>query len=137
MFTHWRNKRSFFISKKEYLAGIRHLRFNKSALTKYVLDNEHSMDGTNAKILDFELDFTKRWFIELYFINQIPNTTNYKHDNKFPSSTSNTMKLYCCFSRSANLSLLFEFCNNFCVNVKFILLRDSLIYRKLAFKFAS
>ena len=50
-----------------------------------VFDNEHSMDWTNAKILDFELDFTKRRFIESYFINQIPNTMNDKQNDKFPS----------------------------------------------------
>ena len=36
-------KRSFSIRKKEHLAGIRHLRFDKSALTKHVFDHEHSM----------------------------------------------------------------------------------------------
>ena len=56
-------KRSFSIHKKEHLADIRHLRFDKSALTEHVFGNEHSMDWTNAKILDFELDFTKRRFI--------------------------------------------------------------------------
>ena len=44
-------------------------------------DIEHSMDWTNAKILDFELDFTKRRFIESYFINQIPNTMNDKQND--------------------------------------------------------
>ena len=43
------------------------------------------MDRTNAKILDFELDFTKRRFIESYFINQIPDTMNDKQNGKFPS----------------------------------------------------
>ena len=37
-------KRSFSIPKKEHLADIRHLRFDKSAPTKHVFDNEHSMD---------------------------------------------------------------------------------------------
>ena len=50
-----------------------------------MLDNEHFMDWTNAKILDFELDFTKSRFIESYFINQIPNTINDKQNIKFPS----------------------------------------------------
>ena len=84
-------KRSFSIRKKEHLADIRHLRFDKSALTKHVFDNEHSMDWTNAKILDFELDFTKRRFIESYFINQIPNTMNDKQNDKFPSIYSATL----------------------------------------------
>ena len=75
-------KRSFSIRKKEHLADIRRLRFDKSALTKHVFDNERSMDWTNAKILDFELDFTKRRFIESYFINQIPNTMNDKQNDK-------------------------------------------------------
>ena len=87
-------KRSFSIRKKEHLSDIRHLWFDKSALTKHVFDSEHSMDWTTAKILDFELDFTKRWFIELYFINQIPNTMNDKQNDKFPciySAISNPM----------------------------------------------
>ena len=39
-------KRSFSIRKKEHLADIRHLRFDKSALTKHVFDNEqfHGLD---------------------------------------------------------------------------------------------
>ena len=72
--------RSFSITQKEHLADIRHLRFDKSALTKHVFDNDYSMDWTNGKILDFELDFTKRRFIELYFINQTPNTMNDKQN---------------------------------------------------------
>ena len=84
-------KRSFSIRKKEHLADIRHQRFDKSALTKHVFDNEHSMDWTNAKILDFKLDFTKRRFIESYFINQIPNTMNDKQNDKFPSIYSATL----------------------------------------------
>ena len=86
-----KTKRSFSIRKKEHLADIRHLRFDKSALTKHVFDNEHSMDWTNAKILDFELDFTKRRFIESYFITQIPNTMNDKQNDKFPSIYSATL----------------------------------------------
>ena len=59
-----KKKRSFSIRKTEHLADIRHLGFDKSVLTKHVFDYKHSMDWTNAKILDFELDFTKHWFIE-------------------------------------------------------------------------
>ena len=40
------------------------------------------MDRTNAKILDFLLDFTKHLFIESYFINQNPNSMNVKQNNK-------------------------------------------------------
>ena len=71
---------------------IRHLRFDKSALTKHVFDNEHSVDWANAKILNFELDFAKRRFIESYFINQIPNTMNDKQNGKFPSIYSATLR---------------------------------------------
>ena len=52
-------KRSVSIRKKEHLTDIHHLRFDKLALTKHVFDKERSMDWTNAKILDFKLDFTK------------------------------------------------------------------------------
>ena len=38
----------FSIRKKEHLADIRHLRFDKSALTKHVFVNEHSMDWINS-----------------------------------------------------------------------------------------
>ena len=78
-------KRSFSIRKKEHLVDIRHLRFDWSAPTKQVFDNEHSMDWANAKILDFKLDFAKHRFIESYFINQISNTLNDKQNDKFPS----------------------------------------------------
>jgi len=54
--------------KKEGIADIKHLRFEISALTKHVMDNEHSINWTNAKIIEFELDFTKRQFLESYFI---------------------------------------------------------------------
>ena len=120
-------KRSFPICKKEHLADIRHLRFDKSALTKHVFDNEHSMDWTNAKILDFELDFTKRRFIESYFINQIPNTMNDKQNDKFPSIYSATLlqttwRNIIVFSRSANLSVFrFQFV------IIFALTYDSLV----------
>ena len=43
------------------------------------------MDWTYSEILDFELEFRKRRFIELYFINQISNTMNDKQNEKFPS----------------------------------------------------
>ena len=49
------------------------------------------MDWTNAKILDFELDFTKRRFIESYFINQIPYTMNGKQNDKIPSIYAATL----------------------------------------------
>ena len=83
--------RSFSIHKKEHLADIPHLRLDKTALTKHVFDHYHSVDWTNAKILNFELDFTKRRFIESYFINQIPNTMNDKQNDKSPSIYSATL----------------------------------------------
>ena len=49
-------------------------RFDKFALTKHNVGNEHFTDWIHAKILHFELDFTKRRFIESYFSNQIPTT---------------------------------------------------------------
>ena len=84
-------KRSFSIRKREHLADIWHLQFYKSALTKHVFDNERSMDWTNAENLDFKLDFTKRRFLESYFISQIPNTMNDKQNDKFPSIYSATL----------------------------------------------
>ena len=52
-----------------------------------VFDNEHSISWTNAKILDFELDFIKCRFIESYFINQIFSPMNDKLNDKFPVFT--------------------------------------------------
>ena len=49
------------------------------------------MNWTNAKILDFELDCSKRRFIESYFVNQISNTMNDKQNDKFPSIYSATL----------------------------------------------
>ena len=73
----WRNCRVYFVGPMCLITIITILlQFYKSALIKHVFDNEYSKDWTNAKILDFELDFTKRRFIESYFINQIPNTMN-------------------------------------------------------------
>ena len=64
---------------------------SESTLTKHVFDNEHSMDWTNAKILDFELDATKHRLIESYFMNQVPNTMNDNQNDKFPSIYSTTL----------------------------------------------
>ena len=85
------------------------------------------MDWTNAKILDFKLDFTKRRFIESYFINQIPNTMNDKQNDKFPCIYSATLlqttwRNIIVFSRSTNLSVFrFQFV------IIFALTYDSLV----------
>jgi len=62
-----------------------------SALTKHVMDNEHSINYANARIIEFELDFTKRRFIESYFIQKTANNTNDKQNDKFPSIYSATV----------------------------------------------
>ena len=67
-----------FPSQKDHFADIRHLRFDKSALTKHVLDNEHFVDWINAKILDFWLHKTPVY--RIVFHNQIPNTMNDKQN---------------------------------------------------------
>ena len=114
-------KRSFSISKKEHLADIRHLRFDESALTKHVFDTEHCMDWTNAKILDFKLDFTKRRFIESYSINQIPNTINEKMTNSLAFirllffKPHDVILLFFTLRQSVCFSL--PICYNFWVNV--------------------
>jgi len=51
----------------------------------YVMDYEHSINWANAKIIEFELVFTKRRFIESYFIQKTANTMNDKQNDKFPS----------------------------------------------------
>ena len=50
-----------------------------------IFDNKHSISWTIAKILDIELDFTKRRYIKSYFINQSPSSINDKQNDKFPS----------------------------------------------------
>ena len=59
-------------TKKEHFADMRHLQFNKSALIEYIFDNEHFMDWTNAKILDFEFDFTKCRFMSHIALTKSP-----------------------------------------------------------------
>ena len=79
------------LSNRDLQFDNQHLRFDKSALTKHVFDNKHSTDWTNAKVLDFKLDFTKCRFIESYFINKILNTMNHNQNDKFPSIYSATV----------------------------------------------
>ena len=115
-------QRSFSIRKKEHLADIRHLRFDKSALAKHFFAKKHSMDWTNAKILDFKLDFTNRRFIESYFINQIPYTMSDKQNDKFPSIYSATLlqttwRSIIVFHLRQSVSFSLPICYNFCVNV--------------------
>ena len=80
------------------------------------------MDWTNAKILDFKLDFTNRRFIESYFINQIPYTMNDKQNDKFPSIYSATLlqttwRSIIVFHLRQSVSFSLPICYNFCVNV--------------------
>ena len=76
--------------------------------------------STNAKVLDFKLDFSKRRFIESYFINQIPNAVNDKQNDKFPSiySDSATNLLW-------GLNIVFHtspFCHFFVCNLSYFFL---------------
>ena len=109
-------KRSISICKKEHLPDIRHLRLDKSAPPKHVFDDEQSMEWTNAKILDFELDFTKCRFIESRFINQIPNTMN---DSKMNNSLAFIRLFYLkpfditVFALLQSVTFSFQICNNF------------------------
>ena len=74
------------------------------------------MEWTKAKILDFQLDFTKRRFIESHFINQIPNTTN---DSKMNNSPAFIRLFYfkpldiTVFVLLQSVSFSFQICNNF------------------------
>jgi len=54
------------------------------------MDTEHSTNWANAKIIEFELDFTKRRLIESYLIQKTANTMNDKQNDKFPSIYSAT-----------------------------------------------
>ena len=92
------------------------------------------------KFLDFDFDFTKRQFIELYFINKSPTLWMI---SKVTNSLAFIQLLYfklheviLFFTLRQYVPFSFSICNNFCVNAWFVLLRDFLIYRLLVFNFA-
>ena len=66
--------------KPANLAKVDDNNFNKNtALVKHVITNDHRVDWNHSKILTFEIDFTKRRFLESFFI---PNSENSINDNE-------------------------------------------------------
>ena len=55
--------------------------FNKkTALVKHVITKDHRVDWDHSKILTFETDFTKRRFLESFFIHNSENSINDKEN---------------------------------------------------------
>ena len=55
--------------------------FNKkTALVKHVITKDHRVDWDHSKILTFETDFTKRRFLESFFIHSSENSINDKEN---------------------------------------------------------
>ena len=56
----------------------------RKALVKHVITKDHRVDWDHSKILTFETDFTKRRFLESFFIHNSENSINDK-ENSFYS----------------------------------------------------
>ena len=63
--------------KPANLAKVDDNNFNKkTALVKHVITKDHRVDWDHSKILTFEIDFTKRRFLESFFIHNSENSIN-------------------------------------------------------------
>ena len=63
------------------LAKVDDNNFNKkTALVKHVIIKDHQVDRDHSKILTFEIDFTKRRFLESFYIRNSENATNDKEN---------------------------------------------------------
>ena len=52
----------------------------KTALIKHVITKFHRVDWNHSKILNFETDFTKRRFLDSFFIHNSENAINDKEN---------------------------------------------------------
>ena len=67
--------------KPANLAKVNGNNFNKkTALVKLVITKDHRVDWDHSKILTFETDFTKRRFLESFFIHNSENAINDKEN---------------------------------------------------------
>ena len=67
--------------KPANLAKVDDNNFNKkTALVKHVITKDHRVDWDHSKILTFEIDFTKRRFLESFFIHNSENSINDKEN---------------------------------------------------------
>ena len=65
----------------------------KTALVKHCFNCEHRIDFGNFEILDYNIDYDKRKFLESFYINNTKNSINYKDRNVFPKIYSNIKNL--------------------------------------------
>ena len=67
--------------KPANLAKVDDNNFNKkTALVKHVITKDHRVDWDHSKILTFEIDFTKRRFLESFCIHNSENSINDKEN---------------------------------------------------------
>ena len=65
----------------------------KTALVKHCFNCEHRIDFGNSEILDYNIDYEKRKFLESLYINNTKNSINDKDRNVFPKIYSNIKNL--------------------------------------------
>ena len=75
--------------EKNILRDVLHDRYDKTALAKHAYETKHDIDWENGKILEYEIDFKSRQFIESYFINSASNPINDKKSVHFPQIYGN------------------------------------------------
>ena len=85
--------------KPANLAKVDDNNFNKkTALVKHVITKDHRVDWDHIKILTFEIDFTKRQFLESFFIHNSENSINDKencfHYEIYDNLTQSTVVYY-------------------------------------------
>ena len=67
----------------------------KTALVKHCFNCEH-IDFENFEILNYNIDYDKRKFLESIYINNTKNSINDKDQNFFPKIYSNIKNLNKC-----------------------------------------
>nr|XP_039270061.1 uncharacterized protein LOC120344816 [Styela clava] len=77
-------KRSLETRRKEHQRDVKQKKFEKSALSKHALSTNHSIDWDNSRILEHEIHYRKRLFLESYHINKEKNSMNDKETTLFP-----------------------------------------------------
>ena len=65
----------------------------KTALVKHCFNCEHRIDFGNFEILNYNIDYDKRKFLESLYINNTKNSINDKVRNIFPKIYSNIKNL--------------------------------------------
>ena len=62
-------------------------------MVKHCFNCEHRIDFGNFEILNYNIDYDKRKFLESLYINNTKNSINDKHWNVFPKIYSNIKNL--------------------------------------------